>query len=299
MAPAESGSPIHDDLRRGAAFMVTSALLFTLMGVGVKLSAQTLPNAVVVFLRNALGLLFLGPWLLRLGPGGLTTRHLPEHVARGVAGLGAMYCSFYAIGRMRLADAILINYSLPLFVPFVERAWLGEPVPPRLWRGILLGFLGLVVILRPGMGLFQPVALVALCGALFAAVAQVGVRNLTRTEPVTRVVFFFGVIATTVSAVPAALAWRTPGRAVYLPLLIMGLAATFGQLFLTRAYSQAPAAQVGPFIYSSVVFAGLFDWWLWHELPDALFLVGALLVCAAGILVLRSARPAAAAAEAL
>jgi drug/metabolite transporter (DMT)-like permease len=299
MPPSEAGSRVRDDLGRGAAFMVASALLFTLMGVGVKLSARTLPNTVVVFFRNALGLIFLAPWLLRLGPGGFSTRHFPEHVARGLAGLGAMYCSFYAIGRMRLADAILINYSLPLFVPFVERAWLGEPVPPRLWRGILLGFLGLVVILRPGIGLFQPVALVALCGALFAAVAQVGVRNLTRTEPVTRVVFFFGVIATTVSAAPAALDWRTPGPAAWLPLLGMGLAATIAQLFLTRAYAQAPAAQVGPFIYSSVVFAGLFDWWLWRVLPDALFLVGALLVCAAGILVLRTARPAAAPAETL
>jgi drug/metabolite transporter (DMT)-like permease len=105
------------------------------------------------------------------------------------------------------------------------------------------------------------------------------------------VVFYFGLIATIVSAVPAVLDWHAPAPSAWLPLLGMGLAATLAQLFLTRAYTHAPAAQVGPFIYSSVVFAGLFDWWLWRVLPDPLFVLGALLVCAAGILVLRTARP--------
>src|SRR5712691_6964249 len=177
-----------DDLPKGAALMVACALLFAVMGVAVKLASQQLPNAMVVFVRSALGLLMLLPWLLRLGRGGFGTRHVGEHLVRGLAGLLAMYCFFYALGHLRLADAVLLNYSLPLFVPFIESAWLGEPFPRRLWGGILLGFLGLMLILKPGLSIFRPAALVGLSAGLLAALAQVGVRRLTVTEPVTRIV---------------------------------------------------------------------------------------------------------------
>ncbi len=280
------------DLPRGAAFMVTSAFLFAAMGVAVKLASQQLPNSMVVFARSALGLLMLLPWLLRLGVKGLATRHPFEHLVRGLAGLGAMYCFFYAIGHMRLADAVLLNYSLPLFAPFIESAWLGEPFPKRLWRGILIGFLGLLLILKPGLEIFDPVALVGLSAGILAALAQVGVRRLTRSEPVTRIVFYFGVVSTLVSGAPAALHWTTPRPSLWPTLLALGLTATIAQLFMTRAYAYAPAAQVGPFIYSSVVFAGVFDWALFASLPDALTVAGAFLVVAAGILTLKLAGPA-------
>lgn len=278
-----------NDLPRGAALMVASAFLFAVMGVAVKLASQQLSNAMVVFIRSALGLVMLLPWLLRLGLPGLRTRHLGEHLVRGLSGLGAMYCFFHAIGHMRLADAVLLNYSLPLFVPFIESAWLGEPFPRRLWRGILIGFLGLVLILKPGLSIFQPVALVGLAAGLLAALAQVGVRRLTATEPVTRIVFYFGACSTLVSSLPAALHWTTPQVALLPTLLGLGLSATLAQLFMTRAYAYAPASQVGPFVYSSVVFAGLFDWALFAQLPDRMTLAGAVLVCAAGILTLKLA----------
>jgi len=120
-------------------------------------------------------------------------------------------------------------------------------------------------------------------------VAQVGIRRLTRTEPVTRIVFYFGLIGSVVSAVPAALAWRDPSPALWGVLLTMGALATAGQLALTRAYGHAPAAQVGPFIYVGPVFAGLLDWWIWNTLPDALFVAGAVMVVAAATLMLRRA----------
>lgn len=275
--------------------MLASALLFSGMGASVKLAAQSLPNHLVVFIRNALGLVLLLPLLVRMGRGGLRTSAFGEHLVRGLAGLAAMYCFFYTIARMRLADAVLLNYSLPLFVPFIERAWLGEPVAPRLWRGILLGFLGLLLILKPGLGLFQPVALVGLLAAVLAALAQVGVRNLTSTEPTTRIVFYFTLISTVVSSAPAAVAWRTPEPKAWGPLLMLGIFAIVAQLCLTRAYAYAPAAQVGPFIYAAVVFAAILDWLIWRQLPDGLFLVGAALVIAAGILTLRQRRGAPAA----
>jgi drug/metabolite transporter (DMT)-like permease len=199
-----------------------------------------------------------------------------------------MYCYFYAIAQLGLSEAILLNYSLPLFVPLIARAWLREDVPPRLWQALGLGFLGILLILRPGIGVFRPAALAALAAALLAALAQVGVRRLTRTEPVVRIVFYFAAISTVVSAVPLVSEWTTPKKGLWIVLVALGILATLAQLFLTQAYSHAPAAQVGPFIYSAVVFAGLMDWWLWGRLPDAWFAVGAILVCAAGILALRS-----------
>jgi drug/metabolite transporter (DMT)-like permease len=286
MSAAASPSRTHD-LPRGALMMIVSAMLFALMGVAVKVAAQTLPNTMVVFFRNAVGLLALAPWLWRLGLSGLRTRHLREHVIRSLAGLASMYCFFYALAHLRLADAILLNYSIPLFMPFVESAWLGETFPRRLWGVILLGFAGILLILKPGLGLFQPAALVGLLSALFASVAQVGIRRLTHTEPVPRIVFYFGVISTAISAAPLAAEWRTPPAAIWGLLAALGIVATAGQLTLTRAYSHAPATRVGPFIYTAVVFAALLDWVFWGQWPDRLSLAGALLVVTAGVLALR------------
>jgi drug/metabolite transporter (DMT)-like permease len=279
-----------DDLRRAALFMVAAAFLFSLMGLGVKLASARLPNAMVVFFRNALSLLALLPWALRQEHGALRTTHLPEHLVRGIAGLLSMYCFFYALAHLRLADAVLLNYSLPLFMPFVESLWLKEAFPRRLWTPILVGFVGIVLILKPGMGLFQPAALVGMAAALFASVAQVGVRRLTHSEPITRIVFYFGVIATGVSALPLLGSWVTPSPREMAVLGATAVFATAAQLLMTRAYAHAPAARVGPFIYTAVVFAGALDWMVWGRLPDRLSLAGTLVVGVAGILALRRRR---------
>ena len=276
-----------NDLRRGALLMIASALMFALMGAAVKVAARTLPNAQVVFFRSALGLVALLPWTVPLGWRGLKTTRWREHLVRGLAGLGAMYCFFYALAHMRLPEAVLLNYSLPLFMPFVESAWLGEPFPRRMWLAVGVGFAGIVLVLKPGLGLFQPVALVGLMAAVFAAVAQVGIRHLTGTEPTARIIFYFGAVSTAVSAVPVIAAPRVPTPAEWPLLGAIGVLATAGQLLLTRAYAQAPAARVGPFIYSSVVFAGLLEWALWKSVPDALAVAGMALVAVAGALALR------------
>ena len=129
-------TPAADDLPRGALLMVLSAFLFAAMGEAVRMASSQLQNALVVFFRNAFGLLALLPWLVRLGPKGLLTRTWREHLVRGLAGLASMYCYFYAIARIGLSEAILLNYSLPLFMPLIARAWLREEVPPRLWRAL-------------------------------------------------------------------------------------------------------------------------------------------------------------------
>jgi drug/metabolite transporter (DMT)-like permease len=276
-----------EQLRRGALYMLASALLFAAMGALIKLAARSLPNEMVVFFRNALGLAALAPWLWRHGWHGLRTRHPGAHLARALAGLAAMYCYFYALAHLPLAEATLLNYSTPLFIPFIAWLWLGESVPRRLWWAIATGFAGIVLILKPGLGLFTPVALVGAAAGLFGALAMVGIRRLTRTEPALRVVFYFALTGTLVSAVPLAWSWRTPPPGLWALLVAIGAVASLAQWLMTRAYAQAPAAQVGPFSYATVVFAALAGWALWGEVPDAPSALGALLVVAAGVLTIR------------
>lgn len=281
-----------DNAKRGAFFMLISSLLFAGMGVTIKMTAERLSNEMIVFFRNAAGLLALLPWLVHAGASHLFTRNWRLHLPRAIAGLGSMYCYFYALAHMPLAEAVLLNYSAPLFIPLVASLWLGEKIQKRLWRPLILGFVGIIFILKPGAGLFTTTALVALAAAVFGALAVVNIRRLTRTESATRIVFYFSCISTLVSAIPLTWAWQPPGPTLWGLLAATGVFATLGQLFLTRAYAHANAAQVAPFVYTIVVFAGIFGWILWRETPDVLSVLGTACICLAGVITLRYSRTA-------
>lgn len=278
-----------DDLRRGAVLMLASGLLFSAMGALVKYLSAELPNEMVVFFRSVTGLLALLPWVLYRGAGQLKTKNLRGHLGRGLAGVAAMYCYFYAIAHLPLAEAVLLNFSTPLFIPFIAHLWLGEKVSARIWAAIGVGFVGIVLILKPGLDLFTPVSLIGLASGLFAALAMVSIRRLTRTEPALRIVFYFSLVCTAVSAVPLLWRWQAPDSGLWALLIGMGALASLAQLLLTRAYSHAPAAQVGPFTYSTVVFAAVIGWIFWGEVPDLLSFGGTALVCLAGIMTIRYA----------
>ncbi|MFP4560597.1 MAG: DMT family transporter [Thiohalorhabdus sp.] len=278
---------MEHDPRRAAGYIVASALMFALTGATVKAASAHLPYTEVVFFRSALGLVALAPWLIRGGMAGLRTDHPGLHLFRGLAGLAAMYCFFYALGHLELATAVLLNYSAPLFIPFIAALWLGEPVPRALRWAIPIGFVGIALILQPGRGMLEPAALLGVAAGVLAAVAFVAVRRLHATEPTTRIVFYFGVISTLGSALPLPWTWQTPDPALWTLLAAMGICATAGQLLLTRGYAYAPAAQVGPFTYTVVVFSAVVGWMVWGEVPGAPAAAGALLVILAGGLAIR------------
>ncbi len=282
-------TPPSQSLSRGALAMILASLAFAIMGACIQICAQTLPNGMVVFFRNASGLVFLSPILIRGGREVLRTTHLKEHIFRGVAGLSSMYCFFYAIAHMRLADATLLNYTLPLFIPLVEALWLGEPMPARLGAPLLLGFLGVVVVLRPGSGIVTVAAVFGLLAGFLSAVAQTGVRRLTRTEPTVRIVIYFALMGSGLSALALPFVWVTPTPAVWAVIVLLGLSATTGQLLMTKAYSHAPASQIGGFVYTGVIFAAFMDWLRLGLTPSPYFFAGAALVMASGALMFRLA----------
>ncbi len=262
------------------------------MGAIVKQATQELPAAMVVFVRNAFGLVALAPWLVRGGCKGLATRCLRLHLLRSLAGLTSMYCFFYALSQLALANAVLLNYSAPLFIPIFALLWLKEPFPMPQRLAAVIGFSGIALILKPDAGLLHPAALIGLTAGIFTALAFVGIRRMAETEPTTRIVFYFGFISTVISALPLPWVWITPRPALLGLLLVMGVLATTAQLLMTRGYALAPAAQVGPFGYTIVIFAALLGWLLWGEVPDARAAWGALLVMGAGVLALQRSTPA-------
>lgn len=274
-------------LRRGAALAVAGAACFAIVSALVKLVGADLPNTVIVFFRNAFALLVLLPWIA-LTPGrraSFMTRRPGMHLLRAATGLAAMYCFFYALSQMQLASAVLLNYSQPLFLPFIAWAWLGERPPARIYPAVLIGFVGVLLILKPGMGWAGPAGIAGLAAGLLAATSMAAIRRMSDTEPAVRIVLWFSVLGTLVSAIPAALHWQTPSLTQWLGLAGLGGIAAGGQLLLTRAYALAPAAHIGALIYTTVIFAALIGWVVWQERPDLLSAFGGLCVIAAALIV--------------
>lgn len=284
------------NLRLGALCMVGAGVCFALMGACVKLASTTLPTDMVVFLRNAFSLITLVPILARQGGiGNLRTAHPWLHLMRTAFGLTGMVCFYYAISRLHLAEAVLLNYSQPLFIPFIAWAWLSERPSPAVYPAVLIGFVGVAFILKPGSGLISLPGLVGLSAGLFVAVAMVTIRNLSASEPTVRIVMYYGLFATFFSGVWAAGHWHMPTATAAAIMLGASVIGTVGQFLLTRAYTLAPAARVGALIYTAVIFAGLIGWLGWGERPGWSSLGGTALVIIAGVMAISQRRPRAAA----
>jgi drug/metabolite transporter (DMT)-like permease len=289
--------PTQRNLIIGASFIVLGELCFATMGVGIRFVSIELPNEMIVFARNLVGLMLLAPWLLRRGIGNVATRVPGLHLLRAVAGVSAMYCFFYALAHLPLAEAMLLKLTAPVFIPVVAVLWLHERVNALLWMALGIGFAGVVVILDPTLdghsAMVSPIALIGLFGGMLAALAKVTVRRLSRSEPPARIVFYFALIAGTVSSVPLFWTWQTPSPAALLWLLGIAVSATLGQLALTRGLSLAPASRMGAFGYFAVIFGAAFGWLIWDEQVTLSLVVGSLLIAVGGVLAGRSTSNAA------
>ncbi|MCU7932891.1 MAG: DMT family transporter [Candidatus Thiodiazotropha sp. (ex Codakia rugifera)] len=275
------------NLLLGALFILLSELMFASMGATVKFVTQSLPSEMAVFMRNLFGLALLMPLVWSHGWVSLRTDIFPVHLLRSVAGVSAMYCFFYALAHLPLADGMLLKMTSPLFMPLIAWFWLSEPLRQRIFLAIGIGFVGVVLVLNPE-GEFNRIALIGLLGGGLASLAKVSLRRLGRTEPSIRVVFYFALLSSIISAVPMFWSWQQPTPNQWAWLALIGLLGTLGQLMLTRGYAIAAAARVSPVTYSSVLFGAGYGYLFWDEGLSGQFILGALLIAIAGILAIGS-----------
>ena len=275
---------------RGLSLLMLSALLFSLMGVLIRMASHTVNNETIVFGRNLTGSLLLLPLLAVHGRGLLRTQVPMRHLWRAVVGLTAMYGFFYAIAHLPLSSAMVFTYSSPVFIPLVAWLFLGERLTLKMALTALLGLAGVFLVCRPDISGMGWVALVGTSSSLLAAMAFVTVRALSTTEPATRIVLFFSLISAAISAIPMLWAWRPLTGQEMLLVAGAGVLATLSQLAMSRAYALAPAGRIGPAAYLAIAFAGLWAWLIWGELPDRWAVIGTVVIFIATLLCLERPR---------
>ncbi len=272
---------------RGAMWVILAAFLLTAMGAMVKEMARDIHSFQIVFFRCLFGALTLAPFIMRAGMGALKTGRPFLLLARTLVGTLGMFCVFYSFQHMPLAEAVAIIFSRPLFAVALAIPFLGEVVGWRRAIAAVVGFSGVLIMVRPGTAAFDPVALVALLGAFTAGAIAIIIKQLSRTESTTTIVVWFAITGSIVSLVPALTVWVWPTPEQWAWLVGIGVVGIAGQAALTRGFGTGETSFVTPFDYSRLVFATIFGIALFAEVPDFWKAVGALIIVGSGYYIAR------------
>lgn len=264
--------------------LTISAFLFSIMGICIRYASQTVDNYTIVFFRNFVGLMLFLPFIMKQGASFVKTEKLWMHTWRSLVGLAAMYGFFYAIAHLKLSNAMVFTYSSPIFIPLIAWLFLKERITKAMLMAAALGFLGVFCVAKPDQGLWNWVSAIGIASSLLASMAFVTVRALTKTEPPERIVFYFCLIGSVLSAIPMFWVWRPYALKELFFLIAAGILANVSQIFMSHAYRLASAGQIAPVNYMAIIFAGIWGFFLWQETPDFYSLFGFGLILLAIIL---------------
>ena len=275
----------------GASLVATSGLMFALAGMGIKMAGESLPSIHVLFWRNVLSLAILMPWVLWHWPRSLRPAHTGLMAMRGVALVAALICYYHAVSVLPLAEAVLLNFSAPIFVPVLGYVLFRFALDRVAAAAVLIGFAGVVLILKPGTDLFQPVALIGLASGVLGGLSAVAIWRMPTEENPIRIAVYFAMIGILITVGPVLVEPRLPPAETWPALIMLGVFSTAAHVLFAKGCLIAPTDRVGTLVYTSVVFAALFGWLFWGERLDWLMAGGAVLIVGAGVIAVRAGAP--------
>ncbi len=261
-----------------------ASLTFAMMFACVKLLGAGYSPFQVLLMRYGFGLALSMPLLWRAGPALWQTDRPFSHLIRAGYGLASTFAMFYAVTRMPIATVTAISFAMPLFLTVLSVPLLGESVGWRRALAAIVGFCGVLVIVNPG-GDLNLIALVALVGAFFYAMAVVSIRQLSRHEPANRIFFLYALANILVTGVAMPWVWVTPSLDDWLLFLLIGALGAAAQYAFLIAYRNAPAMVLAPFDYSQILFALGIGYFAWAETPAPQSFVGGGIVIASGLFI--------------
>ena len=278
-------------IARAIGLYSIAILLLSVMDVLIKWLSAEYSTVQIVFFRALFGMV---PMLFLLpragGLGALKTRRWPAHLLRGLIGLATALCFFFAFSQMPLADAYAIAFAAPLVMTALSVPILGESVGLRRWMAVLVGFLGVVVMLRPGTaGIAELLGIgtvAAIAGTVLFALVVLLTRRLSRTEGNAAIIFHGGMVTVAGSLMLLPFSFTMPDPVGFALLAGVGLLGGIGSIFFIEALRQAPVAILAPFDYTAMIWAVVFGYAIWSDLPDGWTLAGSAIVVASGLYVL-------------
>ena len=277
---------------RGILWMLVASFAFGVMWALIRLASDELHPFEIAFFRTAIGLVALTPMLL-MNRGLLKSTRMPIHLRRATSGFLATIATFYAVANAPLATALAINYTAPLFATVAAVLFLGERIHGRRIAALIAGFLGMLLVLRPGALPLTPGIAAAMLSAVSTAGSYIAVRSLVGSDDPRAVAAWSFILMLVPMLICASFFWRWPSLHAW-PLLVgIGLLAAIGQIALTRAFALAEASAVMPFDFMRFALVTLFGVWLFGEHVDAGTLAGGAIIIAATIyLAVREAKAA-------
>jgi len=281
-SPSPEGA--NNRIGLGITLMVLSLCLFVSMDALIKhLTLGGYTTFQILFFRNAVAFIPIG--LLVMQQGGmasLATKRPLGHLVRSLVGLTAMGGFFYSLKVLAVSDLVAISFAAPLFMTALSVPLLKEKVGVRRWVAVIIGFVGVLVMVKPSANI-EFASLIALGATVFYALAMIAVRNLSKTETSAAIVFYFTVVGTVVSGILMVTHWETPDTNGLLLLIAVGLIGGTAQIVMTAAIKSAPIAILAPFEYTALLWATGFDIAIWNVFPAPNTLWGAAIVAATGL----------------
>jgi drug/metabolite transporter (DMT)-like permease len=281
------GIEARDSIRTGLFFAIAAVFFFSISNALIKWLVARYPIGEVVFFRSIFSLL---PALVVVASQGgwtsLRTQRLPGHLLRSIVQFGSMAAIFMAFSMMPLAEAVAITFASPLFLTVLAIPMLGEKVGLHRAGAVLAGFAGVLIMVRPGADIFGSGAPYALANAALGAYLGIMIRQMARTETGSSLVFYNVAFGAIFSLFLLPLGWVTPSWSDAIPLVGLGLVSGFAQFLWVRSAQLAPASVAAPFGYMHMIWAMLFGFLVWGDLPDLPLIVGSVIVAASGLYIM-------------
>ncbi len=272
---------------RGILLMLAATLLAACMNAVARHVSEGVHPYMIVFFRSLFGLVFLSPFILRSGIVVFRTRRFGGHLTRGAFNVVNMMCFFTAVGITPLAELVALGFTAPVFATVLSVLVLHEIVGKHRWAAVIVGFVGAMVIVRPGFGTLSEGHLYTLGAAVTWAGVMLMVKSLSRTESSLTIVAYMAVLMTPVSLIPALFVWQWPSYTELGWLAMMGAIGTAVHFILAQAVRQADLSVVMPFDFAKLVWISLIGYMLFAEVPAWTTWAGGALIFASGAYIAR------------
>jgi drug/metabolite transporter (DMT)-like permease len=275
---------------RAGLWMTISALCYAVSGTIIRHLAGEVPTFEIVFVRNFFALAIMFPWLVRAGAGALRTNRMGMHALRGFMSSVNVSCQVAALAYLPVADMAAITFLQPVLGSLIAMVALGEAFNGRRWSATAMGFLGALIIIRPGFQVVDLGMTLALASAVAGAVIAIMIKDLVRTEKPATIAAYLFLIQTLIMLVPALLVWTSLTGEQWFWLAALGVVSVSLQVTFNRSMQAADATFTLPFNFTRLLWAALLGWLVFAELPDIWVWVGGAIIFAASIFLARRGR---------